>query len=118
MLIAMLSGFLLLVASTARAQQEQSAGYHEVTVQGTGFFTKNSEGNGINQRNTDAGGVLINYLYHFNRWLAAETSYGDNQSTQQNLTSSEPLDVESNVHQATAAMVLSLLWAVARLHLS
>jgi len=46
---------------------DEEAGRHEVTVQGTGFFTRNSQGNGITQHSTDTGGLLASYRFHFNR---------------------------------------------------
>jgi len=62
-------------------------GRHEVVLQGTGFYTKDSNGNGISQHATDTGGFLVGYRFHFNRWLAAAADYGYVRSTQQNFTS-------------------------------
>ena len=81
--------------------------WQEISVQGTGFFTKDSSGDGINQRATDTGGFLLSYRYHFNRWLAADGSYGHARNTQQNITSSGLLSVQANVHQATGALVVT-----------
>lgn len=78
-----------------------------MSVQGTGFFTKDSQGNGISQHATDMGGFLLSYRYHFNRWLAADASYGYDRNTQQNLTFTGPFNVQSNVHQATGALACS-----------
>jgi opacity protein-like surface antigen len=101
---------LLLSSSAAFAQEEPAWKHGEISVQGTGFFTKNSQGNGISQHATDTGGVLLGYRYHFNRWLAAEANYGYVRNTQQNLTSGGPFDVQANVHQATAEGVVTLPW--------
>ena len=50
---------LLLLCSSAAFAQEGPAWTHgEISIQGTGFFTKNSQGNGISQHSTDTGGVL------------------------------------------------------------
>lgn len=95
---------ILLGASGAIAQEQRQ----EVSVQGTGFFTKDSNGNGINQHSTDTGGLLVSYRYHFNRWLVADASYGYVSNTQQNFTSTTRLDVEANVHQATGALVVTV----------
>ena len=78
----------LVTASGAMAQERR---WQEIGVQGTGFFTKDSSGNGINQHATDTGGFLVSYRYHFNRWLAADASYGYARNTHQNFTSSGPL---------------------------
>jgi hypothetical protein len=64
---------VLLLASSARAQ-EQGFMRHEIAVQGTGFFTKDSQQNGIQQHSTDTGGFLVNYRFRINGWLAAEAA--------------------------------------------
>ena len=60
-----LVGVLTLLSLTAVAQEVRS----EISVQGTGFFTKDTDGNGIRQHATDTGGFLIGYRYDINRWL-------------------------------------------------
>src|SRR5258708_14466164 len=108
-----LLGAFLLLASSARAQE----GFlrHEVGVQGTGFFTKDSNQNGTLQHSTDTGGFLVNYRFHFNGWLGAEASYGYNRNTQQNFTPSGNFGIQSNVHQATGALVVNVPVYVARM---
>jgi opacity protein-like surface antigen len=106
---------LLLFSSAAFAQEEPAWKHGEISVQGTGSFTKDSNGNGISQHATDTGGVLIGYRYHFNNWIAAEANYGYARNTQQNFTSGGPFNVQANVHQATAAFVVTLP-AVSRLN--
>ena len=104
---------ILVSASSAMAQERR---WQEISVQGTGFFTKDSSGNGINQHATDTGGFLLGYRYHFNRWLAADASYGYARNTQQNFSSSGPLSVQANVHQATGALVVTVPRRVFKLH--
>jgi opacity protein-like surface antigen len=104
---------VLMYASAAMAQEGR---WQEISAQGTGFFTKDSSGTGINQHATDAGGFLLSYRYHFNRWLAADASYGYARNTQQNFTSSGPLSEQGNVHQATGALVFTVPRRVFRLH--
>lgn len=99
---------LWLISSRAVAQETPAWTHGEVSVQGTGFFTKDSNGNGISQHSTDTGGLIVGYRYHFDRWLAAEANYGYDRNTQQNFTSSGPFNVQANVHQATAALVVTL----------
>ncbi len=113
MLVSGLLGTFLLLASSARAQE----GFlrHEVGVQGTGIFTKDSNQNGTLQHSTDTGGFLVNYRFHFNGWLGAEASYGYDRNTQQNITPSGNFGIESNVHQATGALVVNLPVYVARM---
>ena len=99
---------LLLFGSAAFAQEEPAWKHGEVSVQGTGFFTKDSNGNGISQHATDTGGVLVGYRYHFDNWIAAEANYGYDRNTQRNFTSGGPFNVQANVHQAAAAFVVTL----------
>src|SRR6266705_8636 len=112
-LVSGLLGVVLLLASSARAQEEFSR--HEIAVQGTGFFTKDSQQNGTLQHSTDAGGFIVNYRFHFNSWLGAEASYGYNRNTQQNFTPSGNFGIQSNNHQATGAMVVNLPVYVAKM---
>jgi hypothetical protein len=74
-ILAVLS-LLVLFSSAAFAQEEPTWRHGEVSVQGTGFFTKDSQGNGISQHATDTGGFLVGYRYHFNGWIVAEANYG------------------------------------------
>jgi opacity protein-like surface antigen len=112
-LVSGLLGAVLLLASSARAQDGFMR--HEVGVQGTGFFTKDSQQNGTLQHSTDTGGFLINYRFHINGWLAAEAGSGYNRNTPQNFTSSGNFGVQSNVHQATGALVVNIPVYVARM---
>ena len=91
----------LLFAATSKAQELPP---NEVSVQGTGFFTKDSN-NGVTQHTTDSGGFLVSYRNRFSRLFGADLSYGYTRSTQQNLTSAGAFGVQSNIHQATAALV-------------
>ncbi len=68
----MILGSALLFTVSAMAEDIRS----DVSVEGTGFFTKESNNRGISQRATDAGGFLVGYRYHFNDWIAAEANYG------------------------------------------
>jgi outer membrane immunogenic protein len=94
----------LALALGASAQEVRS----EVSVQGTGFFTKNSTSNNGVQRATETGGVLAGYRYHLNRWLAVETVYGYDRNSQSFATTAGSARVQANVHQATGGFVVSL----------
>src|ERR1700680_4147277 len=113
LLVSGLLGAVLLLASSAGAQ-EQGFMRHEVAVQGTGFFTKDSQQNGTLQHSTNTGGFLVNYRFHINGWLAAEASYGYDRNTQENFTPSGNFGIQANVHQATGALVANLPISVAR----
>jgi opacity protein-like surface antigen len=111
LIAAVVFGMFFMLISSARADERST---QEVGVQGTGFFTKDSSSNVLNQHTTNSGGLLVSYRYHFNRWFAADVSYGWNRDTQQNILSAGSLSVQSNVHQTTAAAVVNLPWRTAR----
>jgi hypothetical protein len=65
---ALVVGILALVSITTVAQENRS----EISVEGAGFFTKDTSGNGVFERANETGGFLLGYRYNFNRFLAAE----------------------------------------------
>jgi len=100
--VGLFATFLLSVSALA-----QELPRNEVSVQGTGFFTKDSNENGIRQHTTDSGGLLASYRYHFTPWLAADGSYGYTRNTLQNFISADSFNIQSNLHQATGALVVT-----------
>ena len=98
-----LFGVLTLMSVTAVAQEVRS----EISVQGTGFFTKDADGNGIRQQATDTGGFLLGYRYNINRWLAAEGNYGYDRNSQIYFGGTGAR-VQSNIHQITGSAVVKL----------
>jgi opacity protein-like surface antigen len=96
-------GFAFLFVVSALAEDTRS----EVNLEGTGFFTKDSNNHGISQRATNTGGFLVGYRYHFNDWLAAEADYGYARDTQKYFASTGFSQVQSNIHEATAAVVVT-----------
>ena len=92
------------LGSSAAAQESRS----EISVQGTGFFTKDTTGRATTQRGTESGGLLVSYRYHFTRWLAAEGVYGYERNTQQFFTTGGLSRIQANVHQATGGFVFNL----------
>lgn len=101
-------GLIVAVVLSVLPAMAQDENRQEVSVQGTGFFTKDSSGNAVLQHSTDTGGFLVGYRYHFNRWLGADASYGYIRNTQQNFTSLGAFGVQSDVHQATGALVVTV----------
>jgi len=99
------SGSSVLLLSISALSQEVK---HEVSVQGTGFFTKDTTGKGISRSTTNTGGVLVGYRYHFNRWLSAEANYGYDRNTQKYFSDAGFAGVRSNVHAITADAVVNL----------
>jgi outer membrane immunogenic protein len=94
---------LLVLSMSAVAQEIRS----EISVEGTGFFTKNSSGNGIDNQATNAGGVLLGYRYNVNRRLAAEANYGHDRNTQFYFGGT-PARIQTNIHQITGSAVVKL----------
>lgn len=97
----------LLALSSAAVAQEWEGYRREVTLQGTGFFTKNSDGNEISRTTTDTGGFLVGFRYRFNPWIAAEGNYGYARNTQRFLTGATVSGIQANTHQVTGAFVLT-----------
>jgi hypothetical protein len=67
---------MLIFTIAAMAQEVRN----EVSVQGTGFFTKDSNSNGISRTTTKTGGLEVGYRYHINGWLSAEANYGSTET--------------------------------------
>jgi len=101
--VLLMGAIIFMVSAAGFAQDTRS----EVSIQGTGFFTKNSEGKGIHNDPTNSGGILVGYRYQVYRWISAEANYGYARSTQE-FSGSTSARVQSNVHQATAAGVAKL----------
>jgi opacity protein-like surface antigen len=96
--------FVAALAVSAGAQESRS----EIGVEGTGFFTKDTSGQGTAERSTNTGGFLLSYRYSLTRWLAAEAVYGYDRNTQHYFGTSGLSRVEANVHQATGGFVVRL----------
>ena len=99
--IVALVGFLFGVG--AMAQESRS----EISLQGTGFFTKDTSGQGTTQRTTNTGGFLVGYRYNLNRWLAAEGVYGYDRNTD-HFFGAASSRIQANVHQATGGFVVRI----------
>ena len=100
---AVVVSILALVSITAVAQENRS----EISIQGTGFFTKDTVGNGVFERGYETGGFLVGYRYNFNRWLAAEANYGYDRNTQFYFGGTSAR-VQSDIHQITGSAVVKL----------
>jgi outer membrane immunogenic protein len=104
-------GVVVTLAVGSVAQERRS----EVSVEGNGFYTRDSSGRGNSQRGTDTGGFTVGYRYHFNRWLAAEGNYGFDRNTQEYFGSFGESRVQANVHAVTGDLVLSLPLRIRRI---
>jgi len=96
-------GLALTFPAAANAQNQHS----EISAQVTGFFAKDSGGNGVHQEATNSAGLLVGYRYNFNYWLAAEANYGYSRNTQI-YSGLAPARIQANVHEITGAAVVKL----------
>jgi outer membrane immunogenic protein len=101
-IVIMIASLALLVGASAAAQESRS----EISLQGTGFFTKDATGQGTTERTTNAGGFLIGYRYNINRWLAAEAVYGYDRNSQRYFAPGGLSRIQANVHEATGGFVV------------
>jgi opacity protein-like surface antigen len=100
----MLAGFVIALTFGATAQENRS----EISLQGTGFFTQDSNGQGVSRTTSDTGGFMVGYRYHFNRWLSAEGNYGYDRNTQKYFAGMGESRVQANVHAVTGDVALNL----------
>ena len=95
---------ILLLTITAVAQESRS----EISVQGTGFFTKDSSGNGISRSTTQTGGFQVGYRYRINRYFSAEANYGFNRNTQRYFSVDGLSRVQADTHAVTGDVIVNL----------
>src|SRR5260370_39836539 len=100
----MLAGFAILLTLGAAAQEGRS----EISLQGTGFFTQDTSGQGISRTTSDTGGFQVGYRYNINRWLAAEGDYGFDRNTHKYFGGLRDSRGQANVHAVTADLVVNL----------
>src|SRR5215467_9779607 len=95
---------VLFSALIASAQENRS----EISLQGAGWFTNNTSGNGTSYSATDSGGIVGTYRYHLNHWLSAEGAYGYSQSAHKYVLPSDAFRIESGIQQFTGSLVVNL----------
>lgn len=98
------ASFAFLFGAGAMAQESRS----EISLQGTGFFTKDTSGQGVTQTTTNTGGFLVGYRYNLTHWLAAEAVYGYDRNTEHFFGTAGSSRIQANVHQATGGFVVRL----------
>ena len=105
------ASFVMLLTLGAAAQENRS----DISLQGTGFFTRDSTGNGISRTTSDTGGFQVGYRYHINRWFSAEGDYGFGRNTQKYFGSFGESGVQANVHAVTGDLVVNLPLPIRRI---
>src|ERR1700758_2600758 len=95
---------LVLFAISSWAQEVR----HELTVQGSGFFNKETSGGGIANRPTNSGGVMAGYRFNLKNWLAVEGDYDYFRNSQKFLATNGSTSIPTNVHAATGVAIVNL----------
>ena len=101
-IVVMLS-VMLALGSFVWAQEAKN----EVTIQGDGFFTKDSTNKGVENYPTYSGGFLAGYRYNLNHRFALEADY-DYFRNSQDYPKSGGTDIKTNVSAITGAAVVKL----------
>ena len=96
--------FIVSIAGSGVAQNLRS----EVSIQGTGNITKNSDNLDIPHEATKSGGFLAGYRYHLTPWFAVQGDYGYTRNTQKYF---DPVfgftAIQANVQQLTGEAVIT-----------
>lgn len=81
---------------------------HELTVQASGFFTKQTTESGLTNKPTNSAGVMAGYRFNLKRWVSIEGDYDYFRNDQKFLASSGTTVLPMNVHAATGTAVVKL----------
>jgi len=95
---------LVLLGISSWAQEVRN----EVTVQGSGFFQKQTTAGGITNEATNSGGVLAGYRFNLKNWFAVEGDYDYFRNHQTFSWSSGSTSISMNVHAATGVAIVKL----------
>jgi len=81
---------------------------NEVTVQGSGFFQKQTTSGGITNEPTNSGGVMAGYRFNLKNWLAVEGDYDYFRNHESFLSNNGTSFTPLNVHAATGTAIVKL----------
>ena len=81
---------------------------HEVTLQGSGFFQKQTTAGGITNEATNSGGVMAGYRFNLKNWLAVEGDYDYFRNHQTFSGIGGTTSIPMNVHAATGIAIVKL----------
>jgi opacity protein-like surface antigen len=96
----------LLVCAPAFAQTE--GGRSEVSAQFFGTFVRSTSQSGVQESNSDSGGVLATYRFFFSKHHGVEANYAYSRSTTAYSFLAGPSAVEANQHEWTGAYVFRM----------
>ncbi len=95
---------LIFLAISSWAQEVRN----EVTVQGSGFFQKQTTNGGITNGPTNSGGVMAGYRFNLKNWLAVEGDYDYFRNHEDFLSGSGETFIPMNVYAATGTVIVKL----------
>jgi opacity protein-like surface antigen len=95
---------VLLLAVSSWAQEFR----HEVTVQGSGFFQKQTTNNGITNDPANSGGVMAGYRFNLKAWLAFEGDYDYFRNHESFQSGNGSMFIPTNVHAMTGIAIVRL----------
>lgn len=99
-----LSIVLMLLGIASWAQEFKN----EVTVQGSGFFQKQTTHEGITNEPSNSGGVMAGYRFNLKKWLAVEGDYDYFRNHETFQSSTGRTFIPMNVHAATGTAIVKL----------
>src|SRR5271165_4626374 len=95
---------LVLLGISSWAQEVRN----EVTLQGSGFFQKQTTNGGITNEPSNSGGVMAGYRFNLKSWLAVEGDYDYFRNHESFVSSSGTTFIPMNVHAATGTAIVKL----------
>ncbi len=95
-------------ASAQVVEATKSFARQQVTLQGSGVFTRKVTDSGVTYKPTSSVGVLAGYRFNINRWLGVEGDFDGFRNSQKFLTSTSTSRLKANVYAATGSAVISL----------
>src|SRR5271157_6397905 len=95
---------LICFGISASAQEVKN----ELTVQGSGFFQKQTTNGGITNEPSNSGGVMAGYRFNLKSWLAVEGDYDYFRNHESFSGSSGTTFIPMNVHAATGTAIVKL----------
>jgi len=81
---------------------------HEITVQGTGFISKETTNNGLINDPTNSAGFVIGYRYNLNRWFGFEGDFDYFRTSQKCQGIGTPASVKTNGYAGTGSLVVKI----------
>jgi outer membrane immunogenic protein len=97
----------LLVCFPAFSQSDES-GRSEVSAQFFGTFVHGTSQNGVQQSNSDSGGILATYRFFFSKHHGVEANYGYSRTTATYTFAAGPSGVQADQHEWSGAYVFRL----------